>query len=381
MDLNHLWFALLGVLLTGYAILDGFDLGVGILHLLVRDDRERRIFMNSIGPLWDGNEVWLVTFGGAPVRGLPARLRHRVLRVLPGLHAAAVRADLAGGVDGVPQQAGIAGLAAASLTSCFFGASTLATFLFGVAIGNAMKGMPVGARRWSTTARSSTCSAPYPILVGLFTVSLFAMHGVDLPLPQDRGRTAATHSRLDVDDVLRVPACCTLVTLDRVDLSPFPRPPTTSGTTRGAWAIVVLNVLAMANIPRAIYQTGRATRFSRPAARSRRWCSSSGWRCSEPHRVEPRPGVQPDALQRRVVAEDAGHHGHHRGAGYAVRADLHRDHLLGVPRQGGAGAVQLLTRRARRGAPLRRGKERAWPGVRCDGSSSSWDYPSCSSRR
>src|SRR5579864_7981419 len=71
MDLNTLWFGILGVLLTGYAILDGFDLGVGIIHLAARNDTERRIFLNSIGPLWDGNEVWLVTFGGAMFAAFP----------------------------------------------------------------------------------------------------------------------------------------------------------------------------------------------------------------------------------------------------------------------------------------------------------------------
>ncbi len=71
MDLNVLWFGLLGVLLSGYAILDGFDLGVGMLHLRAKTDTERRIFMNSIGPLWDGNEVWLVTFGGALFAAFP----------------------------------------------------------------------------------------------------------------------------------------------------------------------------------------------------------------------------------------------------------------------------------------------------------------------
>src|SRR5207244_399432 len=54
MDLNTLWFILLGVLLAGYAILDGFDLGVGILQPIARSDEERRIFLNSIGPIWDG---------------------------------------------------------------------------------------------------------------------------------------------------------------------------------------------------------------------------------------------------------------------------------------------------------------------------------------
>lgn len=64
-DLQTIWFALIGVLLTGYAVLDGFDLGVGILHLFTRTDHERRIMLNAIGPIWDGNEVWLVTGVGA----------------------------------------------------------------------------------------------------------------------------------------------------------------------------------------------------------------------------------------------------------------------------------------------------------------------------
>ena len=70
--LTFIWFVILGVLLSGYAILDGFDLGVGILHpFIAKDDNERRLVMNSIGPLWDGNEVWLVTFGGALFAAFP----------------------------------------------------------------------------------------------------------------------------------------------------------------------------------------------------------------------------------------------------------------------------------------------------------------------
>ena len=80
-----IWFVLEGVLLAGYALLDGFDLGVGILHPFVpRTDRERRVSMNSIGPLWDGNEVWLVTFGGALFAAFRARA-DRVSRVLIAL--------------------------------------------------------------------------------------------------------------------------------------------------------------------------------------------------------------------------------------------------------------------------------------------------------
>ena len=71
MDLNLIWFMLLGVLLAGYAVLDGFDLGVGMLHLLARGDDERRTLIATIGPIWDGNEVWLVTFGGALFAAFP----------------------------------------------------------------------------------------------------------------------------------------------------------------------------------------------------------------------------------------------------------------------------------------------------------------------
>ena len=65
MTLNDLWFLLFILIIAGYLILDGFDMGVGILHLpLARTDMERRTFLNSIGPVWDGNEVWLVLAGG-----------------------------------------------------------------------------------------------------------------------------------------------------------------------------------------------------------------------------------------------------------------------------------------------------------------------------
>ena len=71
MDLHVFWFVGLGLLLTVYAVLDGFDLGVGTLHAFARTDTDRRATLNAIGPLWDGNEVWLVVFGGALFAGFP----------------------------------------------------------------------------------------------------------------------------------------------------------------------------------------------------------------------------------------------------------------------------------------------------------------------
>ena len=70
-DLNIAWFILVGVLFIGYAILDGFDLGVGCLLLFTKKDEHRRILLNAIGPVWDGNEVWLVVGGGALFAAFP----------------------------------------------------------------------------------------------------------------------------------------------------------------------------------------------------------------------------------------------------------------------------------------------------------------------
>src|SRR3990167_1365954 len=71
-DLNVIWFIIVGILLTGYAILDGFDLGVGALHLFTKGDEERRTCLNAIGPVWDGNEVWLVTSAGSLFVAFPS---------------------------------------------------------------------------------------------------------------------------------------------------------------------------------------------------------------------------------------------------------------------------------------------------------------------
>src|ERR1700739_1068560 len=144
MDLNVLWFVLLGVLLTGYAILDGFDLGVGILHLAVRKDEERRILMNSIGPLWDGNEVWLVTFGGALFAAFP----HAYATAFSGFYTAfmallfalifrAVSMEFRSKKEMTWWPSGW------DVAVCL--ASTLAAFLFGGAVGNPIGGLPLGA--------------------------------------------------------------------------------------------------------------------------------------------------------------------------------------------------------------------------------------------
>ena len=71
LDYSTWWFLVLGAVISGYAILDGFDLGAGALHLFLKKENSRRIALNAIGPVWDGNEVWLVIAGGALFAGFP----------------------------------------------------------------------------------------------------------------------------------------------------------------------------------------------------------------------------------------------------------------------------------------------------------------------
>ena len=84
--METVWFAIVSAMLTVYVILDGFDFGVGILHRFVaRTDEERRTVLAAIGPVWDGNEVWLIAAGGVLFMAFPRTLCGRVQRLLPGL--------------------------------------------------------------------------------------------------------------------------------------------------------------------------------------------------------------------------------------------------------------------------------------------------------
>ncbi len=250
MDLNLLWFILLGALLTGYALLDGFDLGVGLLHLSVRKDEERRILMNSIGPLWDGNEVWLVTFGGALFAAFPEAYATAFsgfylpfVALLFALIFRAVSIEFRSKHESSAWRRG--------WDVAFFAASALAALLFGVAVGNSMLGLPIGADR-EFAGTFFDLLRPYSLLVGLFTVAVFAMHGsIYLHLKTEGELQRRVHGWMwrTFGFFLVLYILTTQVTLAAVPgaLRNFKEHPL-------AWVIVVLNVLAVANIPRAIHQ-------------------------------------------------------------------------------------------------------------------------------
>lgn len=249
MDLHLFWFITLGALLTGYAILDGFDLGVGILHLFARGDVERRILMNSIGPLWDGNEVWLVTFGGALFAAFPDAYATAFsgfylpfMVLLFALIFRAVSMEFRSKQEMRWWRAG--------WDISFTAASALATFLFGVAVGNMMMGLPIGAdREFAGTLMDLV--GPFPLLTGALAVATFAMHGSIYLFLKSEGEL---HERIRgwMWRAFAIFAVLYIVTT-AITLATLPSAIDNFHDIPWAWGIVVLNALAIANIPRAIH--------------------------------------------------------------------------------------------------------------------------------
>src|SRR6476659_7042574 len=135
------WFVLLGVLMAGYAILDGFDLGVGILHLFARGDQERRVFMNSIGPIWDGNAVWLVVLGGATFAAFPNAYAAAFSGFYPGFMLLLCCLIFRGvSMEFRSKQEWRWWRLAWDVAFCV--ASAPVSFLFGVVVGDCMQGVP-----------------------------------------------------------------------------------------------------------------------------------------------------------------------------------------------------------------------------------------------
>ena len=174
-DLNTTWFALFAVLITGYAILDGFDLGVGVLHLFARDNTERRINMNAVGPVWDGNEVWLVTAGAALFAAFPpvyatifSGFYIAMMLVLAALIFRAVSLEFRGKIESHGWQ---------RLWDWSFSlGSLLPTVLFGVAVGNILRGVPIDANGLYAGSFLGLLN-PYSILIGVLSLVMFVMHG------------------------------------------------------------------------------------------------------------------------------------------------------------------------------------------------------------
>jgi cytochrome d ubiquinol oxidase subunit II len=175
MDLNIVWFILVGVLFTGYAMLDGFDLGVGALHLFVKKDEDRRVFLNAIGPVWDGNEVWLVTGGGALFAAFPMVYA----TVFSGFYLAfmALLCALIFRAVAIEFRSKEPWKWWRTMWDLGFSLGSIgSSFLIGVAMGNILIGIELD-ERGNYIGGFMALLNPYALLLGLTTIALFAMHG------------------------------------------------------------------------------------------------------------------------------------------------------------------------------------------------------------
>jgi cytochrome d ubiquinol oxidase subunit II len=176
MTLNDVWYALFIVIVAGYLILDGFDLGVGIVQpFFARNDAEHRVVLNSIGPVWDGNEVWLVLAGGVLFAAFPfayaalfSGFYVPFMLVLLGLILRTVSIEFRGQRPNPGWRA--------LWDYIFFGSSLALALLFGVAFGNIILGVALSAQG-DITASLIDLLSPFALLVGATTAFMFAMHG------------------------------------------------------------------------------------------------------------------------------------------------------------------------------------------------------------
>ncbi len=249
-DIQTFWFVLLGILMAGYGILDGFDLGVGVVHLGARDDRERRLFLNAIGPLWDGNEVWLVTFGGALFAAFPiayaAAFSGFYVPFMLLLFCLIFRAVSIEFRSKRPEP-----LWRRAWDTAFSLSSGFAALLFGAAVGNAIQGVAID-ERGEVVGDTLSLFTPYPLLVGVFAVATCALHGSIYLQLKTEGELAGRIHRWSWR-LFGLFLALYLLT-SAVTLASFPHAYANFRTLPAAWIVVLLNVLAVANIPRALSQ-------------------------------------------------------------------------------------------------------------------------------
>jgi cytochrome bd ubiquinol oxidase subunit II len=175
-DLNILWFVLIAVLFTGFFFLEGFDYGVGILlPFVAKEDKERRVVFNTIGPHWDGNEVWLLTAGGAMFAAFPhwyatlfSGFYLALFLILVGLIVRGVAFEFRSKDDNTTWRK--------TWDVALFVGSLLSALLWGVAFANIVRGVPIDGSM-TYTGTLFTLLNPYALLGGLVTLALFVLHG------------------------------------------------------------------------------------------------------------------------------------------------------------------------------------------------------------
>jgi cytochrome d ubiquinol oxidase subunit II len=212
MELTTFWFILIAVLWIGYLVLEGFDFGVGMLvGALAQDDSERRVLINTIGPLWDGNEVWLLVAGGATFAAFP----EWYATLFSGFYLPLFLILIALIIRGVAFE--FRGKRTTRAwrrnwdIAIVFG-SALPALLWGVALANIVHGVPI-AKNHEYVGSFFDLLNPYALLGGVVTLTVFFVHGCLFVALKTVGdiRERATKLGLKVGVVAAVPAVAFVV--------------------------------------------------------------------------------------------------------------------------------------------------------------------------
>lgn len=222
MDLVTIWFILIAVLWIGYFVLDGFDLGVGVLMPFIgKDDLRRRVMVNTIGPVWDGNEVWLLVAGGATFAAFPlwyATMFSGYYLALFVLLLALIMRGVAFEYRGKRDSQAWRD----RWDWAIFVGSAVPALLFGVAFGNVVGGSPIAPLDGTTAENAGNLNYvgnffdllnPYALLMGVMTLTVFTTHGAIFLMLKTRGevREAARTAALRVGLVAAVAAVASLL--------------------------------------------------------------------------------------------------------------------------------------------------------------------------
>ncbi|MDF2191023.1 cytochrome d ubiquinol oxidase subunit II [Paraflavitalea sp. CAU 1676] len=248
LDYNVWWFLVFGGVISGYAILDGFDLGAGALHLLLRKEQSRRIALNAIGPVWDGNEVWLVIGGGALFAGFPvayaaifSAFYMPFMVFLIGIIFRAVAIEFRS------KEPMLWWRKTWDIVYC--GACIIIALSLGLMLGNVALGIPLDENK-EFAGNWLSFFNPFAFMVSITTLALFMVHGsIYLTMKTEKRLYARLRilSRNFIIFFVLSFVITTLYTLLYVPhLSDFFR------TNPAAFIIPCLMVLSIANIPRQI---------------------------------------------------------------------------------------------------------------------------------
>lgn len=248
LDYPTLWFLVIGALFSGYVVLDGFDFGAGAWHLFFKKEQSRRIALNAVGPVWDGNEVWLVIGGGALFAGFPlvyatlfSGLYMGFMLFLFFLILRAISIEFRSKEEMLWWR---------KLWDITYSISSIMlSFLLGIVLGNVLQGLPFDSNRNVNVGLLESLN-PFAILVGFTTVALFMMHGGIYLLMKTEGRL---FDRIGVLTKRAIFAFVILFALTSIStLLYFPRLSDRFNDNQYLFIIPLLGGLSIANIPRLL---------------------------------------------------------------------------------------------------------------------------------